>query len=130
MGWTFKCIFSKTFDLLEQLCERRPELTVVWRTSGFGMDGMKTELLHNTNDATMDRMDQCVVRSQLQGKRSNLLHVSFGGAVEPRSCGNEHIVGDMKAHCGFEARFASLQMLTNVLVLNARDLTNAASSGG
>jgi hypothetical protein len=45
-----------------------------------------------------------------------LSYVDWGGAILPRSFGEDRIVGDMPAHNGLEPRHVLLQMITNELL--------------
>ena len=114
---TLEEITDATLDLLEQLCTQQPELTVLWRTSGFHKDGMGNQMIQDWNQRVMDRIDQFAERRRQEGKqqRSNWLYVNFGDAIAPRSFGPERIDGDLKPHYGLAARYALLQMMANAL---------------
>jgi hypothetical protein len=42
-------------------------------------------------------------------------YLNWGGAVEPRSFGEQRNVGDHVAHYGLETRLVQMQMMTNYL---------------
>jgi hypothetical protein len=120
-GRTLEHMLNTTLDLLEQLAEQRPELTIVWRTCGFHQDGMNNAIVHSMNEQAMDRIDQYAPRPLGERGRpyssSNLVYVNFGQAIQARSYGKDRIAGDLKPHYGLEARYALLQMISNVLQL-------------
>jgi hypothetical protein len=62
----------------------------------------------------MDMIDDFSLKRQSSNNAtSNLTYVDWGGAVLPRSFGNDRITGDHLAHYGVEARHAAIQMITN-----------------
>ena len=120
-GRTLEQMLNTTLDLLEQLAEQRPELTIVWRTCGFHQDGMNNAIVHYINEQAMDRIDQYAARYKQErdrpdsSSRNNLVYVNFGQAIQARSYGKDRIAGDLKPHYGLEARYALLQMIANVV---------------
>ena len=108
-------VYGATFDLLEQLSDQRPDLLIVWRTSGFHQDGLNSDVVHYLNEYAMLRIEEWAKRLMQQGRTTNFVYVNFGKTIESRSFGNDRIRGDMKPHYGLEARYSLLQMLANVV---------------
>jgi len=109
-------VLDSVFDLLEQLCrERADDLIVVWRTSGFHMDGMNIHYIYQLKQKAMDRIDQFGAQCLKEGRPSNLFSVNWGGAIEPRSFDGDRILGDLKPRYGLTARYVLLKMIANLL---------------
>ena len=103
-GTLEEAVSNATLALVELLNDR-PQLTVVWRTSGFIAD--------KNQRGEVDRFNKAVIDTA--GERHDRLHViDWSSHIEDRSF--EHrIPGDIRAHYGVEPRLVFLQLMTNVL---------------
>jgi hypothetical protein len=105
---------NDTIALLEKLQSTRR--SVVWRTSGYIASGNNEDLIFDMNEKAMDQIEEIITSSSgATTKTNNLTFVDWGGAIRPRSFGNERISGDMRAHYGVEARYVLVQMISNQL---------------
>jgi hypothetical protein len=108
---------NDTIALLAKL--QSPWRRIVWRTSGFKASKIadaKEGFVAEMNGKAMDQIEEIASGvSRSPSSASNLMYVDWGGAIHPRSFGNERIVGDMKPHYGLEARYVLVQMITNQL---------------
>jgi hypothetical protein len=92
------------------------QTAIVWRTSGFHQGDPRSIKVLKQNQMVMDLIDEFNHHYQAEMKMlSNLSYVDWGGAIEPRSFGNERITGDLKPHYGLEPRLVLSQMITNNL---------------
>jgi hypothetical protein len=99
---------------------RQLQIPIIWRTSGYfdttcydgGKSAVDVEKMKKTttslNQEAMDLIDKVT--------DPKLSYVDWGGAILPRSFGEDRIVGDMPAHNGLEPRHVLLQMITNELL--------------
>ena len=90
---------------------------VVWRTSGYSDWGAERAKETKQMNQQMIR----IIHAHWEQHppvfgEPHLILWDWGSAVEERSLGMDRIQGDNKAHYGFEARWAGIQMLTNLLV--------------
>jgi hypothetical protein len=109
---TTNLLVHDTIALLEQFQSSK---TIVWRTSGFGLEDSLNVTL-SMNEKAMDLIDSFSMARQQQSSTnavSNLTFIDWGGALLTRSFGDDRIEGDMVPHYGVEARHAALQMITN-----------------
>lgn len=125
--WT---LLNDTLSALATLAAER-DVTILWRTSGYNADvsvkGKANALLQQMNTFVMNRLDELAASARHQSVRtSNLFYVHWGGAMLSRSFGDNRVVGDMKPHYGLEARYALIQMVTNILY----ERTNVLSVSG
>jgi hypothetical protein len=101
--------------ILDQYQQQTGKFILI-RTSGFsdwGTRGM--EQVQKMNDFLMDEIDKYTANYTARGLMSNLTYINWGGAVKPRSLGEERIYGDNKAHYGIEPRLVIIQQITNFL---------------
>jgi hypothetical protein len=104
-------LLKDTMALLAQL--QSSGTLIVWTTSGFGNKKTK-KFLVNLNEKAMNEIDDLSYKQQRSNNvTSNLTYVDWGGAVLPRSFGDDRIKGDMLPHYGVEARNTAIQMITN-----------------
>ena len=78
--------------------------TIIWRTAGYGFSHMVNPM-NILNNRTMDFIDDLGGNddddSNLNNNsKNNLMHVNWGGAVQPRSFGDDNIPGDLAPHYG------------------------------
>jgi hypothetical protein len=101
---------------LDLVLARRPELTVVWRTSGYsGKAGSRSDAAREFSRHLMDRLDERAAAAAGDGGVYRMTYVDWGSAVEPRSFGADRIAGDIHAHYGLEPRLVLVQMIANRL---------------
>jgi hypothetical protein len=105
---------NDVISLLEEL--QSPRRSIVWRTSGFMASGAKKNFVIEMNTKAMDQIEEFASGMSRSPKSAgNLTYVDWGGAIHPRSFGEERIEGDMQPHYGLEARYVLVQMITNQL---------------
>ena len=122
---TSNCVRTPTqqiqdlFTKLQQLLELRPHLTILWRTSGYDGDNtnpnIQTNVISQMNQVIMDAFDHQLSSSSSSKFSSRFAYVNFGGAIEPRSFGNDRLQGDISAHYDLNARLVMIQMIANTL---------------
>jgi hypothetical protein len=100
--------------VLHQLLEVRPNLQVIWRTSGWSSSNKNLATIREMNNVTIDLINR-------EGT-SRMSVVDWGSAVEQRSFGAARIQGDMKPHYGFEPRHVLIQMISNILLNSQRSV--------
>jgi hypothetical protein len=80
---------------------------IIWRTAGYG-DSSTVAPVNALNNRTMDFIDSLLGNdddsssnnSKNRKKNNNLVYVNWGGAVLPRSFGEDNIAGDIAPHYG------------------------------
>jgi hypothetical protein len=77
---------------------------IIWRTAGYGF-GPTIAPMNVLNNRTMDFIDSLEngddsTSNDSNNNRNSLMYVNWGGAVQPRSFGEDNIVGDMAPHYG------------------------------
>jgi len=109
----FAALEDDTTRLLGEL--QAVGITVVWRTSGYNADGSHQDFVKEMNNRAMHNIEQ--IETAALPARSNLTYVDWGGAMFPRSFGDQRISGDNGASYGPEAHHMLVQMVTNHLAL-------------
>jgi len=118
-----KTHFHSIFKALIQLEKDRPDLTIIWRTTGFSEKHDPT-IMYQTNEHVMDQFDQHILSRRRKepphhplglDAHGGLTYVHWGGAIQARSFGKERLNGDIPAHYGLTPRLVLIQMITNVL---------------
>ena len=92
----------------------RPDLTVIWRTTGF-TDGIAPDRVHRIDNFVMKHIDMYNHQNAPSPHRGTIAYVHWSGAVEPRSFGANRLVGDNPSHYGLQPRMVLLQMIANKL---------------
>jgi hypothetical protein len=76
---------------------------IIWRTAGYRLEPTIAPM-NVLNNQIMDFIDNYANRSNHHhhnnNSSSNLMYVNWGGAVQPRSFGEDNIEGDIGAHYG------------------------------
>jgi hypothetical protein len=101
-------VWEDTMAAVRRIQTQRPEMTIIWRTSGFHADMDQSPLIHALNNYFMDQLDAMA--------NPKITYVHFGGAIEPKSYGRDRLVGDMNAHYGPIPRIVLAQMIVNAYV--------------
>lgn len=99
-------VLNDTLRSITKLAQARPDLTIVWRSSGYS-DSHAREVLDEINQ----RSRAFIENSQV----NNLKYLDWAAAVESRSFGDSRISGDISTHYGLQPRLVLAQMIANTL---------------
>jgi hypothetical protein len=106
-------ILQSTFDAFDLLLSSRPNVTFIFRSSGF--DGRKRGMnqIYEFNNYAQTRIQNYTQLQYKAGLHTNAIFVDWARIIESRSFGKDRIEGDLLPHYGLGARDSLLQMIAN-----------------